>query len=125
MSTLSVALYTFSFAKVFSISFLKDKSRNYKSTILSAQNDIQEAGLSGSKHDPASIKKTLKSLSKASVKLASLNDGKLNPVIDALNAVCKTVEKKKFSFDISKLFADVPMDKAIDKVCSCRKRKVV
>ena len=80
----SFVLNTLSFAKIFSITAMKDKAKKYKDTLMSVKIDLQQCGIIINKVDPASVKKCSNLLGKAIAKLESLDEKKLKDMIEVL-----------------------------------------
>ena len=93
----SFVLNTLSFAKIFSLSYLKDKTKKFKETLLSVKIDLQQCGIIINKVDPASVKKCSNLLGKAIAKLESLEEKKLKDMVEVLIKILKSFETKKFS----------------------------
>ena len=118
----SFVLNTLSFSKIFSFSYLKDKTKKIKETLMSVKIDLQQCGIIINKVDPASVKKCSNLLGKAIAKLESLEEmkrteeKKLKYMIEVLIKILKSFDTKKFSFKISSLIKDIDLDKSFDQL---------
>ena len=110
----SFVLNALSFAKVFSLSSFKDKSRKYKETLMSVKIDLQECCILMNK--TSAVKKCSDILGKAISKLESVNEKKLKNIVEVLCKILKSFEKKKFNFRINSLIKGIALDKSFEQL---------